>query len=96
MLNRNPLSPSDSRANETDKPGQPVSSSSSPKQEAEYLTPAEAAAHLRVSKSYLDKLRVYGGGPPFHRLGRKILYAKPEIDLFVQRRRFSSTSEYNR
>ena len=31
------------------------------------LTPAEAAAHLRVSKSYLDKLRVYGGGPKFLR-----------------------------
>ena len=31
----------------------------------EWLTPKEAATYLRVSKSYLDKLRVYAGGPRF-------------------------------
>jgi hypothetical protein len=30
-------------------------------QTAEFLTPKQAAGYLRVSKSYLDKLRVYGG-----------------------------------
>lgn len=60
-----------------------------------FLTTQEAAAYLRVSKSYLDKLRVYGGGPPFHRPGRrKILYRKADLVLWLAARRFGSTSEY--
>ncbi len=59
------------------------------------LTPNEAAAYLRVSKSYLDKRRVYGGGPKFLRPGRrKILYRKSDLDLWLAARRFRSTSEY--
>lgn len=59
------------------------------------LTPAEAAVQLRCSKSYLDKLRVYGGGPRFLRLGkRKILYRKPDLALWAAERTFGSTSEY--
>jgi hypothetical protein len=60
------------------------------------LTPAEAAAYLRVSKSYLDKLRVYGGGPKFVRPGkRKIIYRKPHLDVWAAERTFTSTSEYD-
>jgi excisionase family DNA binding protein len=70
-------------------PAQPVS-----KQSEEFLTPKQAAAFLRVSKSYLDKLRVYGGGPKFLRFGRKILYRRSELDLWAEQRSFSSTSEY--
>jgi predicted DNA-binding transcriptional regulator AlpA len=59
------------------------------------LTTPEAASHLRVSKSYLDKLRVYGGGPEFIRLGkRKILYRMSDLDLWAGQRRFGSTSAY--
>lgn len=61
-----------------------------------FLTPKEAAAYLRVSKSYLDKLRVYGGGPKFLRFGRKILYRKSDLDLWAAARCFGSTSEYRR
>jgi excisionase family DNA binding protein len=60
-----------------------------------FLTPKEAAAYLRVSKSYLDKLRVYGGGPKFLRFGkRKILYRKADLDFWAAQHRFGSTSEY--
>src|SRR5688572_17851846 len=63
--------------------------------EAQFLTVREAAAHLRVSKSYLDKLRVYGGGPEFVRLGqRKILYSRSALDAWATSRRFNSTSQY--
>ena len=59
------------------------------------LTVAEAASYLRASKSYLDKLRVYGGGPEYCRWGkRKILYRKSSLDSWAHQRRFSSTSEY--
>ncbi len=57
-------------------------------------TPIEAAANLRVSKSYLDKLRVYGGGPKFLRFGRKILYRQADLNLWAAVPCFSSTSEY--
>ena len=57
-------------------------------------TTPEGAAHLRVSKSYLDKLRVYGGGPEFVRFGaRKILYRTSALDRWVHERRHQSTSE---
>lgn len=60
-----------------------------------FLTPHEAATYLRVSKSYLDKLRVYGGGPEFMRLGkRKILYAIADLKSWAASRRHRSTSEY--
>lgn len=65
-------------------------------QTAEFLTPKQAAGYLRVSKSYLDKLRVYGGGPNFLRFGRKILYRKSELNLWAAERSFSSTSQYRK
>lgn len=63
--------------------------------EQELLTPREAATYLRVSKSYLDKLRVYGGGPRFLRPGkRKILYRKSDLNAWLASQSFDSTSEY--
>ena len=59
------------------------------------LTVAEAAKHLRVSKSFLDKSRVSGGGPEFIRIGkRKILYRTSALDFWANARRYVSTSEY--
>ena len=54
----------------------------------EFLTPKQAADYLRVSKSYLDKLRVYGGGPRFLRFGRKILYRQSELNFWAEQRSF--------
>src|SRR5262245_57118902 len=60
-----------------------------------FFTPKEAAAYLRVSKSYLDKLRVYGGGPRFLRLGkRKVLYRKSDLNAWLASQSFNSTSQY--
>jgi excisionase family DNA binding protein len=59
------------------------------------LTVAEAANYLRVSKSFLDKSRVSGGGPEFIRIGkRKILYRVCDLDVWAASRRYRSTSEY--
>ena len=71
-------------------------SRSSDGKDAVFLTPKQAAGYLRVSKSYLDKLRVYGGGPTFLRFGRKILYRSSELNLWAAERSFKSTSEYQR
>jgi hypothetical protein len=34
----------------------------------------EAAKYLGLSASTLSKLRVFGGGPKFHKLGRRVVY----------------------
>jgi excisionase family DNA binding protein len=81
----------------TTRPSNPSDSAPPPHDEANerLLTTAEAPVYLRVSKSYLDKLRVYGGGPPFLRPGkRKVLYRKSDLDTWLARHRFGSTSEY--
>ena len=53
-----------------------------------YLTRREAAAHLlekfgrpgSVTASTLAKLAVVGGGPRFHRFGRKVGYKPCDLD----------------
>jgi excisionase family DNA binding protein len=64
-----------------------------PNEPAQYLTPPEAAEYLRISVSTLAKLRVYGGGPAFTRIGRAIRYARTELDAFMAARTARSTSE---
>jgi excisionase family DNA binding protein len=71
------------------------SAKAKPATAAMLLTVAEAAKYLRVSKSFLDKSRVSGGGPEFIRIGkRKILYRTSALDLWANARRYNSTSEY--
>jgi len=59
-----------------------------------YLTTQDAAEFLRCSKSYLDKLRVTGGGPSYLKLsGGKVLYTRPDLIDWVERGRRRSTNE---
>ena len=58
-----------------------------------YLTPKEAAGYMRKSKSYLDKLRVSGGGPLFIKTGNRILYRIGCLDDWMQAHEYGSTSE---
>lgn len=62
---------------------------------SDFLPVKEAASYLKVSKSFLDKLRVSGGGPAFLRLSaRKILYRRHDLDNWARQRRFESTAQY--
>ena len=54
----------------------------------------ETAAYIRSSKSFLDKGRLTGRGPPFICVGRKILYRKSAVDAWLSKREFESTSQY--
>jgi excisionase family DNA binding protein len=54
-----------------------------------YLKPSEAAELLRSSKSTLAKRRIYGGGPPFLRIGRVIRYRQSDLHRWMDE---SSTS----
>jgi hypothetical protein len=52
-----------------------------------------AAAHLNLAPSTLNKMRVFGTGPPFYRLGRAIRYRRRELDDWRDQFRAVSTSE---
>jgi len=63
---------------------------------SEYFSVKETAIFLKVSKSFVDKLRGSGGGPEFLRLGRrKILYRRVDVENWARARRFESTSQYS-
>ena len=49
-----------------------------------------AADYCGLSKSYLDKLRITGGGPVFFRLGRAIVYNDRDLDEWMESRRVAS------
>lgn len=58
-----------------------------------FLIQPEAAAFLRVSERTLERWRVEGGGPPFRRFGRRVVYARDDLEEWADSRCFQSTSE---
>src|SRR4029453_12928070 len=58
-----------------------------------YMNDVEAAAYLGISRSWLTKLRVRGGGPPHVKLGRRCLYRRSDLDGFMRARLRRTTSE---
>ena len=61
-----------------------------------YCTPAEVEVLLGTSRSTLARWRCEGDGPPFVKIGRKILYGAADLELWLDIRRYRSTSEYGR
>lgn len=63
-----------------------------------WLLSKEASRHLRMSPRTLERWRVTGGGPPFTKLGAgkraRVLYRLRDLDSFLARYRYNSTSEY--
>ncbi|MEI6560069.1 MAG: helix-turn-helix domain-containing protein [Rhodospirillaceae bacterium] len=53
----------------------------------------EAAGYLGISASFLEKLRVTGGGPVYCKLGRVVRYSRCDLDCFAESRKRCSTSE---
>ena len=70
--------------------------------EREFLTPSQAERHshtlgMPMARATLDKGRCAGGGPPFTRFGRKILYPRQAFEDWLRSRLTTlvrSTSEY--
>jgi excisionase family DNA binding protein len=56
------------------------------------LTTQQAADILGLSKSFLDKARVKGNGPPFHRIGSVIRYNPADVHEWADGFRYTSTS----
>jgi excisionase family DNA binding protein len=59
-----------------------------------YLSTREAAVRLSIGASTLKKLRVIGGGPAFHRIGRRVVYSTEILDEWARQSTFESTSQY--
>ena len=59
------------------------------------LTPQQAADAIGISKSTLAKLRLKGDGPNYLTIGKAILYRPDDIEEWMARRVFKSTSEYS-
>jgi len=60
--------------------------------ETRMLRVGEAARFTSLSVSFLNKLRCAGGGPPFIKIGRAVLYDPVDLSAWLaQRRRFSTS-----
>ncbi|MBR7618122.1 DNA-binding protein [Phenylobacterium sp. 20VBR1] len=58
------------------------------------LVPVGAASqHVGLSVSTLNKLRVFGGGPVFLKLGRRVVYDLADLDAWLATKRRRSTSD---
>lgn len=53
----------------------------------------DAAAYTGLSVSTLNKLRVFGGGPVFLKLGRRVAYDVADLDRWLETKRRRSTSD---
>jgi predicted DNA-binding transcriptional regulator AlpA len=55
------------------------------------LNVMKAAEHTGLSKSTLDKLRCFGGGPAYFKLGRVVRYSAEDLDAWLTVRRRANT-----
>ena len=62
-------------------------------QSTRYLGTRDAAAFLGLSPRTLDRYRVTGEGPAFHKFGSRILYAQSDLEEWAAARRMTSTSD---
>ena len=54
---------------------------------------SQAATKLGLSRRTLEKYRVTGDGPVFHKFGRRVLYRLADLEAWAESRRRVSTSD---
>ncbi len=59
----------------------------------EYLNTQQAAERYGLSRSWLSKLRVFGGGSPYLKIGRRVLYERSAFEDWLASHRRTSTSD---
>lgn len=52
-----------------------------------------AAAYCGMGVSTMEKLRVYGGGPVFIKIGRRVSYDPADLDMWLEANKRRSTSD---
>lgn len=58
-----------------------------PESQRQYLTTKELPLHTGLSTSFFEKGRVYGYGPPYRKVGSKVLYRRADIDNWLDAKR---------
>lgn len=53
---------------------------------------AQAARYLGLSRSTLEKYRVYGGGPRYHKYSKVVRYRPEDLDAWLDERIVPNTS----
>lgn len=53
----------------------------------------EAAEYCGSSASTFEKLRLTGGGPVYSKIGRRVVYRQADLDVWIDARRRTSTSD---
>lgn len=56
------------------------------------LNVAQAAEYTGLSVSFLNKRRVYGGGPLYIKVGKRIVYDSADVDSWLAGRKIANTS----
>ena len=59
----------------------------------QYMGTRELASFLGLSPRTLDRYRVSGAGPKFHKFGNRVRYARADVEAWAAERRYSSTSD---
>jgi len=52
--------------------------------EKRFLSPREAAAHLGLQESTLERWRIIGRGPRFRKFGAAVRYGVEDLELWIQ------------
>jgi|BarGraIncu00222A_1022003.scaffolds.fasta_scaffold274578_2 predicted DNA-binding transcriptional regulator AlpA len=59
----------------------------------ETLNVQQAAKYTSLSKSSLDKLRVYGDGPLYIKVGARVVYDRLDLDTWLIGKKVANTSQ---
>ena len=62
----------------------------------EYFNTKLAAQRYGLSASWLSKLRVFGGGSPYLKVGRRVVYERFAFERWLASHRRESTSQSSR
>ncbi|MCE2474822.1 MAG: helix-turn-helix domain-containing protein [Alphaproteobacteria bacterium] len=58
-----------------------------------YMNTREVADLLGLSPRTLDRYRVSGDGPAFHKFGNRVRYLRADVEAWASKRRRQSTSD---
>ena len=58
-----------------------------------WVNTEEAARHIGLAVSTLEKARLYGNSPPYSKAGRSVRYRLSDLDTWMNARVVESTSQ---
>ena len=58
-----------------------------------WVNTEEAARHIGLAVSTLEKARLYGNSPPYSKAGRSVRYRLSDLDIWMNARVVESTSQ---